>query len=42
MINRGMNTGPKGYALYFSSPDGQWGESQSIMETIYNTFQPAG
>ncbi len=42
VMNRGMNTGPKGYALYFSSPDGQWGESQSIMETIYKTFQPAG
>jgi hypothetical protein len=42
VMNRGMNTGAKGYALYFSSPDGQWDESQSIMRTIYKTFQPAG
>jgi eukaryotic-like serine/threonine-protein kinase len=42
VLNRGMNTGEKGYALYFSSPDGQWDESQSIMRTIYKTFQPAG
>ena len=42
VLNRGMNTGAKGYALYFSSPNGQWDESQSIMRTIYKTFQPAG
>jgi serine/threonine protein kinase len=42
VLNRGMNTGDKGYALYFSSPDGQWDESQSIMATVFKTFQPAG
>jgi hypothetical protein len=37
-----MNTGAMGYALYFSSPDDQWDESQSIRDTIFDTFQPAG
>jgi serine/threonine protein kinase len=41
VLNRGMNTGDKGYALYFSFPDGQWDDSQSIRETIFKTFQPA-
>jgi serine/threonine protein kinase len=42
VLNRGMNTGAKGYALYFSSPDDQWDESESIRETVFDTFQPAG
>jgi serine/threonine protein kinase len=42
VLNRGMNTGQKGYALYFSSPDDQWDESKSIRDTIFDTFQPAG
>jgi hypothetical protein len=42
VMNRGMNTGAKGYALYFSSPNGQWDASQSIMQTVYRTFRPAG
>ena len=42
VLNRGMNTGEMGYALYFSSPDDQWDESESIRETIFDTFQPAG
>ena len=41
VLNRGMNTGEMGYALYFSSPDGQWDESESIRQTIFDTFQPA-
>jgi serine/threonine protein kinase len=42
VLNRGMNTGAMGYALYFSSPNGQWDDSQSILQTIYKTFRPAG
>ena len=42
VLNRGMNTGAKGYALYYSSREGQWDESQPILQTIYKTFKPAG
>jgi len=42
VLNRGMNTGEMGYALYFSSPDDQWDESEPIRATIFDTFQPAG
>ena len=42
VLNRGMNTGDMGYALYFSAPDSQWDDSESIMETIFDTFEPAG
>jgi eukaryotic-like serine/threonine-protein kinase len=41
VLNRGMNTGDRGYALYFSAPDSQWDESESIRETIFDTFRPA-
>ncbi len=42
VLNRGMNTGEMGYALYFSAREGQWGESESIRQTIFRTFRPAG
>ncbi|MEP6762531.1 MAG: hypothetical protein ABJA93_14345, partial [Sporichthyaceae bacterium] len=42
VLNRGVNTGAKGYALYFSAPEGQWDASESIRQTIFDTFQPAG
>jgi eukaryotic-like serine/threonine-protein kinase len=42
VLNRGMNTGPKGYALYFSSPESSWDESESIRQTVFKTFKPAG
>ena len=41
VLNRGMNTGEMGYALYFSAPDDQWDESEPIRQTIFDTFQPA-
>jgi serine/threonine protein kinase len=42
VLNRGMNTGAKGYALYWSTPDSQWDQSRSIFTVITDTFQPAG
>jgi hypothetical protein len=42
VLNRGMNTGAKGYALYWSTPDGRWDQSRSIFTVITDTFQPAG
>jgi eukaryotic-like serine/threonine-protein kinase len=42
VLNRGVNTGAKGYAIYFSSTESQWDESESIRQTAFDTFQPAG
>jgi serine/threonine protein kinase len=43
VLNRGfVPNESKGYALYLSSPEEQWGESQSIFQTAADTFQPAG
>ena len=43
VLNRGfVPNASHGYALYMSSPDSQWAESQSIFQTAAETFQPAG
>jgi serine/threonine protein kinase len=43
VLNRGFVPNEnKGYALYMSSPEDQWGESQEIFQTAADTFKPAG
>jgi hypothetical protein len=42
VLNRGMNTGEKGYALYWSTPASQWERSQPMWDVFTRTFQPAG
>ncbi len=43
VLNRGFVPNEnKGYALYMSAPEEQWGDSQSIFQTAADTFQPAG
>jgi serine/threonine protein kinase len=42
VLNRGfVPNANKGYALYMSSPEDQWGESQQIFQTAADTFKPA-
>jgi serine/threonine protein kinase len=41
VLNRGMNTGAKGYALYWSTPERQWDTSRAIFKVITNSFEPA-
>jgi hypothetical protein len=42
VLNRGMNTGAKGYALYWSTPKSQWNESRPMFDVFAQTFRPAG
>jgi tRNA A-37 threonylcarbamoyl transferase component Bud32 len=43
VLNRGfVPSEQKGYALYMSTPEEQWADSQSIFQTAADTFQPAG
>lgn len=43
VINRGFVPNEnKGYALYLSSPEDQWGESLQIFQTAADSFVPAG
>ena len=43
VLNRGFVPNEnKGYAIYMSAPEEQWGDSQSIFQTAADTFQPAG
>jgi hypothetical protein len=42
VINRGFVAGPKGYAIYISSPEDSWDDSQQIFERATESFQPAG
>jgi hypothetical protein len=42
VLNRGMNTGAKGYALYWSTPKSQWNASRPMFDVFARTFRPAG
>jgi tRNA A-37 threonylcarbamoyl transferase component Bud32 len=42
VLNRGfVSSESQGYALYLSSPEDQWADSQGIFQTAAETFQPA-
>jgi len=42
VLNRGMDTGDKGYALYWSTPSSKWDESRPMFDVFARTFRPAG
>jgi serine/threonine protein kinase len=43
VLNRGFVPNEnKGYALYMSSPEDQWAESEQIFQTAAESFEPAG
>jgi hypothetical protein len=43
VLNRGfVPSEDTGYALYLSTPEEQWADSQGIFQTAADTFQPAG
>lgn len=43
VLNRNTITGPdRAYALYWSTPEGEWTDSLSTFDVIAQTFQPAG
>lgn len=42
VLDRGFVTGPKGYALYMSAPDGSWSDAMHVFDVAAATFTPAG
>lgn len=43
VLNRGfVPSKDKGYAIYLSTPEGDWAGSQDIFQTAADTFEPAG
>ncbi|MGI8691474.1 MAG: hypothetical protein ACR2JK_01030 [Geodermatophilaceae bacterium] len=41
VLNRNTITGPdRAYALYWSTPEGQWEDSMDLYETFVGTFRP--
>ncbi|QNE18731.1 serine/threonine protein kinase [Kribbella qitaiheensis] len=42
VLNRGVVTSPRqAYGIYWSTPDGQWAASQTMLRTITASFRPA-
>jgi hypothetical protein len=42
VLNRGVVTSPRqAYGIYWSTPENQWAESRSMLDTITRSFRPA-